>query len=211
MVILPKRDFEKALQKEGFNLIAGVDEAGRGAWAGPVCAAAVIFDFKRNLNKLKQVRDSKLLNGKQRAELFDLIFESALAVGVGLVDHREIDRIGIHPATQKAMRIAVKSLKVTPEYLLIDAFELEKVSFPQNHVIKGDQKIFSIAAASIIAKVSRDQEMEKMDQHYPGYGFKQHKGYGVKFHQDKLKELGPCEIHRKSYQPIKQLKIQVKD
>ncbi len=207
MVIFPKCNFEKSLQKEGFNLIAGVDEAGRGAWAGPVYASAVIFDFKYSLRQLRKVRDSKFLSKEQREKLFTLIHKHAVAIGIGSVDHKEIDRIGIHPATQKAMRIAIENLKITPDYLLVDAFKLKEVSFPQKHVIKGDQRVFSIAAASIIAKVSRDREMEKLDKCYPGYGFKQHKGYGVKFHQRKLKELGPCEIHRRSYKPIKKCKM----
>jgi ribonuclease HII len=201
----PHFNFEKALQKEGFNLIAGVDEAGKGAWAGPLCAAAVILDLKQNLKCLKEVRDSKLLTAKKREELFDLIREKSLGVGVGMVSHDEIDQLGIQTATLKAMRLSVQNLKLTPEYLLVDALEIETTRLPQKSVIKGDEQIFSIAAASIIAKVSRDREMRKFDQLYPHYGFAQHKGYGVKKHQEMLKRFGPCKIHRKSYRPIADL------
>jgi len=205
MVILPNSNFEKALRREGFNLIAGVDEAGRGSWAGPVYAAAVIFDFKKEIRGLDDVRDSKLLTPKKRRKLFKLIQVKARAVGVGSASHQEIDRVGIKEATLRAMRLAVKNLGVNPEYLLVDALEVEKITLPQKSIIKGDEKVFSISAASIVAKVARDREMEKLHREHPTYGFAQHKGYGVRYHREVLEEIGPCEIHRKSYRPIRKL------
>ena len=199
--------FEKTLQAEGFNLIAGLDEAGRGAWAGPVYAGAVIFNWNRKIvTELNSIQDSKLLTPQRRETFFDLIKKEALAVGIGSVGHQEIDRIGIRDASLQAMKLALENIEMKPEFVLIDGFELQAVQLPQKGIIKGDQKIFSIAAASIIAKVSRDREMRKLDQKYPGYGFARHKGYGVKFHQEQLEALGPCEIHRKSYRPIQRLK-----
>jgi len=198
----PSFDFEKALQEEGFNIIAGIDEVGRGAWAGPVTAAAVIFDHQKKIEDLDEVRDSKLLTPKKRQELSKLIYKKAKAVGIGSVSHQEIDKVGIKEATLRAMRLAIKNLEINPEYLLVDAIEIEKVTLPQKNIIKGDQKVFSISAASIVAKVSRDQEMIKLHKTYPDYGFDQHKGYGVKKHREALREFGICSIHRQSYKPV---------
>ncbi len=200
-------DYEKTLQEEGFDIIAGIDEAGRGAWAGPVYAGAVVFDPDMNLDRLIDVIDSKLLTPQKRDELFEVIMDKALAVGIGFVNNKEIDKTDIKESSFEAMRMAINQLKHKPDYLLVDAFKIEKVSLPQKNIIKGDQKIFSIAAASIVAKVSRDREMERLNKQYPGYSFDEHKGYGTKKHQEALGKLGVCDIHRVSYKPIKQLVV----
>jgi ribonuclease HII len=201
-------DKEKSLFASGLGLIAGVDEAGRGPLAGPVVAAAVSLraDFLLDpvkLEKLKAVNDSKKLTAKKREELFEIIKAECFEFGVGICDHETIDRINILQATFLAMKIAVGQLKSTPDRLLIDGkFIIPNSSFNQEAIIDGDALVFSIAAASIIAKVTRDRIMDEYDKKYPNYGFAQHAGYGTKMHMDALTKHGPCLIHRKTFKPI---------
>lgn len=188
--------FEEEAFEKGYVHIAGIDEAGRGPLAGPVVAAAVILDPQV---PIPGVNDSKKLSEKKRAELMPLIQKQALAWGIGIVDEKVIDEINILEATKLAMRQAVHALAVTPDLLLIDALRLPDLAIPQEDIIKGDAKSVSIAAASILAKETRDQIMREMDARYPGYGFAQHKGYGTKDHIQAIRTLGPCEIHRRSF------------
>lgn len=197
----PNRRFEKKLNKKGLILVAGVDEAGKGSWAGPIVAGAVILDPKI---KIKGIKDSKLLSLLQRKDLFQEIKNKAIAFGVGEVSADMIDKIGITAANKLAMQRAIEKLNPKPQYVLIDAVKLE-LDIPSESIIDGDYKITSIAAASIIAKVHRDNLMEKLDEKFPHYSFKQHKGYGTNHHFHMLNQYGPCEIHRKSFKPIKDL------
>ena len=176
--------------------IAGIDEVGRGPLAGPVVTAAVILpeDFD-----VLGVDDSKKLSPKKREELYELIMEKAIAVSIGRREPEDIDRINILEATKEAMADAVMGLPVKPDHLLIDAVKLSGLKIPQTSIIKGDARSVSIAAASIIAKVTRDREMIEMDEKYPGYSFASNKGYGTKAHYDGLSKLGPCPIHRKTF------------
>ena len=188
--------YEKEAFSQGFSLIGGMDEAGRGPLAGPVVAACVILDPSK---PVLGVNDSKKLSPKRRQELKKEIEEKAIAIGVGIVDEKRIDEINILEATKEAMRMAVSNLKVTPDMLFIDAVHLPGVPMEQRSIIKGDALSVSIAAASIIAKETRDEMMVKMDETYPGYGFAKHKGYGTKEHIQAIQEMGPCPIHRRSF------------
>ncbi len=188
------KEYERKYDKCEF--ICGIDEAGRGPLAGPVVAGAVILDKTKEILYLN---DSKKLSEKKREALFDEIMEKAVAVGVGIVDEKVIDDINILQATYKAMRLAIDNLKVKPQILLNDAVIIPDVDIPQEKIIKGDAKSVSIAAASIIAKVTRDRLMAKYDEKYPDYGFAGHKGYGTAAHIEKIKEIGPCPIHRSSF------------
>lgn len=186
--------------------VAGLDEAGRGAWAGPVVAGAVILPPEEKiLQILKGVRDSKELTPERRGELAPVIREAALAWAVGESSAEEIDTIGILPATRLAMQRALRGLQSEAQHLLIDALFLPDEDCPQTALIKGDQRSLSIAAASILAKTHRDAWMTACEQEYPQYGFARHKGYGTALHQKCLLEFGPCAIHRKSYQPIREI------
>ena len=195
------KKYERELREQGLSYIAGVDEVGRGPLAGPVVAACVILpeDFF-----IPQINDSKKLSGKQRDELYDKIMEQAIDVGIGVVSSEEIDRMNILQATIKAMLKAVDSLKITPEFLLIDALEIPAL-IPQMKIIKGDAKSVSIACASIVAKVYRDRLMEQYSKEYPQYHFAKNAGYGTKEHLEALKKYGPCPLHRKSFSPIKEI------
>jgi len=193
---------ERALIAQGLTLIAGADEVGCGCWAGPVYAAAVILPLD---SRLALIRDSKLLSPSQRGRLVENIKIKATAWAVGAADEREIETLNIRQAASLAMRRAVESLAVRPEFVLSDAFEISGLPIPCKNIIRGDRLVKSIAAASVIAKIARDAFMDKMDARYPGYGFADHKGYGTKQHQEALKRLGPCEIHRKTYEPIRQI------
>lgn len=193
--------FEDELFQKGITYIAGIDEAGRGPLAGPVVAAAVIL---KKGAKLKYVDDSKKLTEKQRQKALIEIKEHAIAIGIGIASVEEIDRINIYRAAREAMHSAIDQLKVKPEFLLIDAMPME-LDIPNLSIIKGDQKSISIAAASIIAKTTRDQYMIEMDKVFPKYNFKQHKGYGTKEHIELIKKYGYTPIHRKSYEPIKSM------
>jgi ribonuclease HII len=193
---------EKARRAEGYNLIAGVDEAGRGALMGPVYAAAVIMPEKIRAKWKGKVRDSKLLTPEARESLYGCITETAIAFGVGSIPNDVIDTVGIGRATCMAMIEAIKQLTPQPEFLLIDYFQLHEVKIPQKGVPEGDTRCFSIACASIIAKVSRDRVIVGLEDKYPGYGFAEHKGYSTKKHLACLKRLGPCPLHRRSFQPV---------
>jgi ribonuclease HII len=195
---------ERALFRQGHVLVAGVDEAGRGTWAGPVIAAAVILPrHAARLAALRGVRDSKLLSPAQRGALFDAIHQAALAVGVGTASHAEVDECGIVPATRVAMKRAINALMPAPDALVIDAVRLADVLLPQRVLFHADTLCLSVAAASIIAKVTRDRMMVDLDAQYPGYGFARHKGYGTQQHQQALAQLGPCAIHRMTFEPVK--------
>ncbi|MDD4332516.1 MAG: ribonuclease HII [Patescibacteria group bacterium] len=202
---------EQLLISQGHKLIGGIDEAGRGPLAGPVVAACVIWgaDFdaeKIQYTELKFLRDSKKLDEKRREDLFKIIREEALEVGVGICDHLTVDRANIFQATFLAMKKALSALKNKPDFILIDGkFIIPNTSYQQKAIIKGDDKIFSIMSASIIAKVTRDRLMKKFHEEYPEYHFDQHKGYGTKLHQEMLKKYGPCPIHRRSFGPVKKL------
>lgn len=203
----PHLDYETALWARGYRCVAGLDEAGRGAWAGPVVAAAVILppNDGSSLQRLAGVRDSKLLTAKRREALLESILDYALAVGVGLVSPAEIDAWGIVPATRQAMALAVQSLSPPADCLLIDHLTLPDLFLPQKSLPKGDVLVVSISAASIVAKVSRDRLMVELDAVYPAYGFARHKGYGTPEHRSALARLGPCAIHRHSFAPLRDL------
>ena len=188
---------------QGLVRVAGVDEAGRGPWAGPVVAGAVVLPPDPAVAlALAGVRDSKQLSPRQRERLFAVIQEAAVSWAPGVVPSEEIDRLGIVPATRLAMRQAVDALGAHPQALLVDAVRLPAIPLPQHSLIHGDALCLSIAAASIVAKVTRDWLMVDMDSLYPGYGFARHKGYGTPRHALALRELGPCPIHRRSFAPV---------
>jgi len=192
----------------GYNYIGGVDEAGRGPLAGPVVAACVVIDqnFRIDQADLELVKDSKKLTAKKREQLFKVIKEKVAAVEIGVVDNITIDKINILQASFLAMRRAINKLKIDPEYILLDgALKIPKLTKPQTAIVKGDAAVFAIAAASIIAKVSRDWLMTELDKKYPQYLFAQHKGYGTKLHLEKIQAHGPCPIHRFSFAPLKEL------
>lgn len=192
--------YEEQLEDLGIKYIAGVDEVGRGPLAGPVVVAAVILPL--NL-RIKGINDSKKLSLKKRNELYKIILNEAIAVNVSFIDERVIDEINIYEATKKGMLEAISGLKIKPEHVLIDAMPLRELAIPHTSIIHGDALSASIGAASIIAKVTRDEYMDKMDIKYPNYGFKHHKGYCTKEHLEALEKYGPCEIHRKSFAPVK--------
>ncbi len=188
--------FELAAWRRGLTRVAGVDEAGRGPLAGPVVAAAVILPPGV---RIKGVDDSKRLIPEERARLFDVIQSRALAVGVGMVDHETIDRINILEATRVAMRTALGSLPTIPELVLTDYVALAGLECPQRNLVEGDRRSASVAAASIVAKVTRDRLMAAADLEYPEYGFGRHKGYATLEHRDALLKHGPCPLHRRSF------------
>ena len=194
--------YENAAADEGYGIVAGVDEAGRGPLAGPVSVAAVILP--RGLF-LPRLNDSKKLSAKAREELYDEIQEKAIAVSSVLVDAKTIDRINIYQATMNGMYEAIFGLDPQPKKVLIDAVHLEKLPMPEESIIKGDAKSASIAAASIVAKVTRDRLMMEYDKAFPQYGFAQHKGYGTAEHIAALRQYGPCPIHRQSFEPIRSM------
>lgn len=187
---------ERECFAEGYQIICGVDEAGRGPLAGPVCAAAVILPPELEIPGLN---DSKKLTDKKRRELFPIIKESALAYGIAFADHEEIDRINILQATYLAMERAISQLSQKPDLALIDGNRAKDFGLPVKTVIHGDSLSASIAAASILAKVTRDDYMEQMAMEYPQYGFEVHKAYGTKAHYEALRQYGPCPIHRMSF------------
>jgi len=201
---VPDLALEFALQNDGIAIIAGIDEAGRGAWAGPVVAAAVVLPLERSDLKslLDGVRDSKLLSARQRSHWAGIIREIASAIGVGQATAEEVDTLGLIPATRSAMTRAIHELDPSPDHLLIDHILLPETALPQTALPRGDAIVLSIAAASIIAKVTRDNIMIELGECYPGYGFPQHKGYGTRVHQEALAELGPSPVHRRSFTPI---------
>ncbi len=191
--------YERDLKEKGYHLVAGIDEVGRGPLAGPVVACAVILpaDFHE-----VDVNDSKQLSQKRREELYDIILKEAVAVGVGIKSETVIDEVNIYQATRLAMKEAVEKLNPTPDYLLLDAMKLD-LDIPQESLIKGDAKSASIAAASIVAKVTRDRLMTEYSLTYPGYGFEKNAGYGTKEHLLGLETFGVTPIHRKTFAPVK--------
>jgi ribonuclease HII len=200
---LPNLDHENELRSQGYELVAGVDEVGRGALAGPVVAGAVILPCPASLTWFELVRDSKELNHNKRETLFELIMKEALAAGIGIVPPQVIDSVNILKATKLAMMQAVEKLPRQPHFLIIDRVTLAHCPIPQRGITGGDKLCLSIACASIIAKVTRDRIMEESDQIYPGYGFARHKGYGTGEHISCLQKLGPSPIHRLYFAPVK--------
>ena len=190
-------EFERARWERGCGLICGVDEAGRGPLAGPVCAAAVILDPKDE--EIAGVNDSKKLSASRREKLYEEITARALCWAVAFCDNKVIDEINILRATMSAMEQAVSALRFTPEIVYVDGNSLPELALPAQCLIHGDATSASIAAASILAKVSRDRLMVEMDSIYPGYAFAQHKGYGTKLHYERIAEHGICDIHRRSF------------
>ena len=196
---------ERRLRKTGLECIAGIDEAGRGPLAGPVVAAAVILPAKY---QHKILNDSKQLSAGAREELYaELIGHREVIWALAIVESDEIDRINILRATHQAMRRAVAALSVAPQHVLIDGLPVNPFPIPQTALVGGDGLSFSIAAASVIAKVTRDRIMVEMDGRYPGYNFSQHKGYGTPEHLDKLRTHGPCPIHRRSFLPVREAQL----
>lgn len=195
---------EERLFSQGYSLIAGVDEAGRGALAGPVAAAAVVLPYPLNFPWVSAVRDSKLLRASQREVLAREIRKEALAYSVEMASSQIIDSQGIVAATRLAMRLAVDKLPHRPQFLLIDYLRLPEIALPQKGIVKGDRLCFSIACASILAKVARDGIMEEMEKEYPGYNFARHKGYGTAQHLSCLSQLGACPQHRRSFAPVRE-------
>lgn len=192
-------EYENNLYNEGVTLIAGVDEVGRGPLIGPVVACACILPV--NFYH-KDIKDSKKLSEKKREEMYKVIKENAISIGLGIVSEKVIDEVNIYEATKIAMKEAIKNLNITPEHVLIDAMKLE-LNIPSTSIIKGDAKSESIAAASIIAKVTRDHMLDEMDKEYPMYDLKNNKGYGTKKHLEALQTYGPCKYHRVSYSPVR--------
>jgi ribonuclease HII len=195
--------FEEEAYQRGFCRVAGIDEAGRGPLAGPVVAAACLLPHGW---MLPQVNDSKKLSPQLRRHLYEqIVADESVFFGIGIVDAAEVDRINIYQATIEAMLIAVSALDCQPDYLLVDGMPLKHSSIPSEKIIKGDQRSLSIAAASIIAKETRDQRMKEYHQQWPEYGFSQHMGYGTPQHLEALKKCGPCPIHRYTFAPIRQV------
>ena len=199
--------YEKELYKQGLTLIAGVDEVGRGPLAGPVVAAAVIL--QKNC-KIRGLNDSKKIPKKKHLEIYQAVQDQALAIGIGIMDNQVIDQVNIYEATKLAMKEAISQLSLQPEHLLIDAMKLE-LPISQTSIIKGDANSLSIAAASIVAKVTRDELMKEYDQQYPGYDFTTNAGYGTAKHLEGLEKLGVTPIHRTSFEPVKTLVSTKKD
>lgn len=191
------KQIEKELYSTGIETICGIDEAGRGPLAGPVVVASVIMPKD---SMIEGVNDSKKVSEKKREALYEMITNEALAWGVGIIDQKEIDQINILQATKKGVTQALKKLKVKPQRILVDALtNIDTLGIPYTSIIKGDAKCYSIAAASIIAKVTRDRIMRQWDEIYPMYGFEKHKGYGTKMHIEAIKEYGLCPLHRLSF------------
>ncbi|MFC1598099.1 ribonuclease HII [Patescibacteria group bacterium] len=196
----PHTKYEKRLLKEGYQAVVGLDEVGRGAWAGPIVAGAAIMPHRP---RLYNVRDSKVLSPKKRDELAERIKERAQCWAIGVVPHYEIDEVGIVRANELAMLRAVENLTLQPDYILIDAFKIVGLPAKYSAVAHGDAMIYSIAAASIVAKVERDRMMTEYDEQFPYYGFGSNKGYGTDAHKISLDQYGVCDIHRRSFHPMK--------
>ncbi len=195
---------ERQLWQLGYQRIAGVDEVGVGPLAGPVVAAAVVFPATA---RIRGVDDSKTVRRAAREQLVEAIYAQASAVGIGVVSVEDIDRLNIYHAALEAMRLAILALSVEPEYLLVDARRVPGIDVPQLPLVKGDARSFSIAAASIVAKVARDRMMVELDASYPHYGFAANMGYGTKAHLDAIERCGPCPVHRRSFAPVRQPRL----
>lgn len=203
-MILPTLRIEQALWKKGIRLVAGVDEVGRGAFAGPVVAGAVVIADPRRFHRrrLTRIRDSKTVGEKEREELYEQLIASGIMWSVGVIPVAQIDAVGIGCANREAMVAAVHALTRLPDHVLIDVIRVHELSIPYTSVPDGDGRVFSIAAASIIAKVTRDRMMRKLHLQYPQYGFAEHKGYGTAQHQRMFRVHGLCPEHRRSFAPI---------
>jgi len=205
---MKKLDFEKKLFKQGYKYIAGVDEVGRGPLAGPVVSACVVVDrrFLKDINNLQNLNDSKKTSEKNRDKIFAEIRNNAISVGIGVVNEKTIDRINILQASLLSSKKAILSVKQKPDIVLVDGkYKIPDLDLNQEAIIQGDAKVAIIALASIIAKVYRDKLMTKLSTKYPGYNFNKNKGYGTLEHREKIKELGPCGVHRLSFAPLKDL------
>lgn len=202
IIVTDNLSYEKELYAKGITLIAGVDEVGRGPLVGPVVTAAVILPVNYHLEGLT---DSKKLTEKKRNEFYKIIMQDAISVAVGIKDNKVIDEVNIYEATKLAMYEAINKLDVKPEHILIDAMKLDKLEVPSTSIIKGDLKSESIAAASVIAKVTRDSMMYELDLEYPEYGFKNHKGYPTKSHIENVKQYGLLDNYRFTFSPISDL------
>ena len=204
--VSPDLHFETALWAQGLLAVAGLDEAGRGAWAGPVSAAAVVLPPGDGmLERLHGVRDSKQMTPRQRAWWAGEIQMAAAAWGVGFAEAAEVDALGVVPATRLAMERALAACGSQVQHLLVDALRLPEQPLPQQALIKGDARSLSIAAASVLAKTARDRLMQELDAVFPGYGFSHNKGYGTAFHRAALEALGPCLLHRHSFAPLRNI------
>ena len=190
-------DYENKALNSGYKLIAGIDEAGRGPLAGPVCVAMVIMPLDKE-NIIEKVNDSKKLSAKMRDKLYEEIISKAIDYQIEFIDEETIDKINILNATKLGIKNCINNIKTKPNYILIDAVKLD-IDIPYEPIIKGDALSYSIACASILAKVSRDKLMVEIDKKYPNYNFKKHKGYGTKEHIENLKTFGSCKIHRKTF------------
>ncbi len=191
------KQYENELRNKGYKYICGIDEAGRGPLAGPVVVASVIMPEN---SMIEGVNDSKKVSEKKREKLYDLILEEAISYGVGIIGQDEIDDINILNATKKGLTVSLKELTQKPDLIIVDALtNIDTLGTPYESIIKGDAKCYSISAASIIAKVTRDRIMREWDKVYPQYGFAQHKGYGTSAHISSIKEYGPCPLHRKTF------------
>ncbi len=199
--------YEKELYKTGIKLIAGTDEVGRGPLVGPVVAAAVILPENYMLEGLD---DSKKLTEKKREKFYDILYKDAISIGIGIVDAKTIDEINILEASRLAMKLAIDNLSVKPEHILSDAMKLNNQTIPYTDIIHGDALSISIAAASVIAKVTRDRMMYELDKQYPEYCFAKHKGYPTKLHLEKIKEYGVLDNYRFTYKPVKEI-LQLKE
>ena len=200
MLVMNLYEYENELYKKGINLIGGIDEVGRGPLIGPVVASCVILP--KNY-KLEGLTDSKKLSEKKRDKFYDILMKDAVSIGIGIVDEKEIDELNIYQATKKAMAQAVDNMKIKPEHILVDAMPLE-LDIPTTSIIKGDAKSITIAAASVIAKVTRDRMMYELDKKYPMYDLKHNKGYPTKKHLEAIDKYGITKYHRLSYGPVKQ-------
>ena len=199
--------YERELIKQGITLIGGIDEVGRGPLVGPVVAACVILPLNYQLEGLT---DSKKLSEKKREQFYEILKKEALSIGVGIISAEKIDEVNIYEATKLAMQDAIKNCALKPEYLLIDAMKLD-TCIPSNSIIKGDSKSLSIAAASVIAKVTRDRMLIELDKKYPMYDFKHNKGYPTKKHLEAINQFGIINLHRKSYAPVKEYLERIKN
>jgi ribonuclease HII len=200
MIDLPGLHYEQALWDQGKHFVAGIDEAGRGAWAGPIVAGAVMLPNDPDLaKKLKGVRDSKKMSAHQRENWAKIIKSVCLTWSVGICSAAEIDQIGILPSNRLAMVRGIDGLIPPPEYYLFDFIHWKDCPYPGEKLVRGEMRSLSIAAASVLAKTARDELMRTLDLEYPGYGFARHKGYGTAFHYGAIQQLGLCEIHRKSF------------
>ena len=210
---VPDLCHESRLYLHGLRVIAGVDEAGRGPLAGPVVAAAVVLPagLSGNESWLKKLDDSKRLTARQREAAFEVIGEYAAGVSVAQESPQEIDRVGIGRAVIRAMLRAIEGLPAPPDHLLLDYVPIRECPYSFETLVKGDSRSYSIAAASIIAKVTRDRIMERADTLYPGYGFARNKGYGTALHRERLASLGPCPLHRRSFAPLRQAALAMGD